>query len=445
MAIAIKLGECRINMEGRVGRALRSSPPRAERGLRRVGSKRATGKEFTLTQDAERTRVISNWRAQICHLMLQSSPTRTMRGKSAPMSTRPAPPRPIARWPFVAGDVILLALAVTALLAGGVPPDLGNIVAAIICAAFGAGLLLAPFLLEYEARLRVAEASARDAASGHFRRLSQTSEQLANVVSRSQATEEQAGQVLGSLEDLSERLATQSEELSQMLARIADGQNTVSKKDAERLAGETGARIDALAAAVAKLQKLFEGVVSKTVNDLAAIDRNIRAMEDLSVVGSDHDAVPDVADFEPEAAAKAVGFDTPHAPAKSPPKKRGSHASAAARKRAETGGALELALEEPPREHVTSTAKEAGVSEASLVATAYIGIGNKLYLRGEGPGLSWERGVPMEFLAIGKWGWKASEGTDSVTCRIYRNDDTPMLDADLVIAAGEKKEVTPRF
>lgn len=361
------------------------------------------------------------------------------------MSTRPAPPRPIARWPFVAGDVILLALAVTALLAGGVPPDLGNIVAAIICAAFGAGLLLAPFLLEYEARLRVAEASARDAASGHFRRLSQTSEQLANVVSRSQATEEQAGQVLGSLEDLSERLATQSEELSQMLARIADGQNTVSKKDAERLAGETGARIDALAAAVAKLQKLFEGVVSKTVNDLAAIDRNIRAMEDLSVVGSDHDAVPDVADFEPEAAAKTVGFDTPHAPAKSPPKKRGSHASAAARKRAETGGALELALEEPPREHVTSTAKEAGVSEASLVATAYIGIGNKLYLRGEGPGLSWERGVPMEFLAIGKWGWKASEGTDSVTCRIYRNDDTPMLDADLVIAAGEKKEVTPRF
>ena len=81
----------------------------------------------------------------------------------------------------------------------------------------------------------------------------------------------------------------------------------------------------------------------------------------------------------------------------------------------------------------------------SLVATAYIGIGNKLYLRGDGPGLSWERGVPMQFLAIGKWGWTTTEAAVPVTCRVYRNDDTPMLEENIVIDPGSKSEITPKF
>jgi hypothetical protein len=51
----------------------------------------------------------------------------------------------------------------------------------------------------------------------------------------------------------------------------------------------------------------------------------------------------------------------------------------------------------------------------------------------------------MQFLAIGKWGWSTPEATDPVSCRIYRNDETPMLDADIVVLPGSKIEVTPRF
>ncbi|MNC99840.1 hypothetical protein D3C83_182600 [compost metagenome] len=79
------------------------------------------------------------------------------------------------------------------------------------------------------------------------------------------------------------------------------------------------------------------------------------------------------------------------------------------------------------------------------MATAYIGIGNKLFVRGQGPGLSWDQGVPMQFLAIGKWGWTTTDADLPITCRIYRNDDTPMLDENIVIAPGAKAEITPRF
>ena len=43
------------------------------------------------------------------------------------------------------------------------------------------------------------------------------------------------------------------------------------------------------------------------------------------------------------------------------------------------------------------------------MAKVKIGIGNKPFLRGEGPGLSWEEGVPMNFVEIGKWSWSPSD------------------------------------
>jgi hypothetical protein len=51
----------------------------------------------------------------------------------------------------------------------------------------------------------------------------------------------------------------------------------------------------------------------------------------------------------------------------------------------------------------------------------------------------------MQFLAIGKWGWTSPGAAEPITCRIYRNDETPMLDDNIVIAPGAKAEVTPRF
>ena len=67
-----------------------------------------------------------------------------------------------------------------------------------------------------------------------------------------------------------------------------------------------------------------------------------------------------------------------------------------------------------------------------LLVTAYIGIGNRLFLRGEGPGLTWEKGVPLQFVSIGKWRWETSDATSAVKFRLYKND------ADECVGLGEK-------
>lgn len=107
-------------------------------------------------------------------------------------------------------------------------------------------------------------------------------------------------------------------------------------------------------------------------------------------------------------------------------------------------------VEAPARDLSTEATPRAESSVSSdgstrLLATAYIGIGNKLFIRGDGPGLSWDAGVPMQFVSIGKWGWSTHEATGPVTIRLYKNDETPALSGEVVLDPGKHTEVTALF
>ncbi len=80
-----------------------------------------------------------------------------------------------------------------------------------------------------------------------------------------------------------------------------------------------------------------------------------------------------------------------------------------------------------------------------LLATAYIGIGNRLFIRGDGPGLSWDRGIPMQFVSIGKWGWFTHEATGPVRIKLYKNDEIAALSGEITLEPGRHSEVTGLF
>ena len=81
----------------------------------------------------------------------------------------------------------------------------------------------------------------------------------------------------------------------------------------------------------------------------------------------------------------------------------------------------------------------------SLLVNLLSSIGNTPYVRGEGAGLSWDRGVEMRFVEIGKWEWSASEVEESIQARIYLNDKISAYGEDIELNAGEQVEVTPEF
>jgi F0F1-type ATP synthase membrane subunit b/b' len=81
-----------------------------------------------------------------------------------------------------------------------------------------------------------------------------------------------------------------------------------------------------------------------------------------------------------------------------------------------------------------------------LLVTAYIGIGNRLFIRGQGPGLSWEKGVPLQFVSIGKWRWETNDANGPVEFKLYKNDDLECAAlGSRSLDPGHQQEVTAAF
>lgn len=147
---------------------------------------------------------------------------------------------------------------------------------------------------------------------------------------------------------------------------------------------------------------------------------------------------------KPSGSEAAAAPDEPHrvpAPASSP----AVHPTAPA----EPATPLPPAAPRRSAERSTSAPVEAALSSdgaTRLLVTAYIGIGNKLFARGSGPGLSWDKGVPLHFVSIGKWRWDTAEASSPVQIRLYKNDQTECTAVGILeLEPGHQHEVTATF
>ncbi len=130
-----------------------------------------------------------------------------------------------------------------------------------------------------------------------------------------------------------------------------------------------------------------------------------------------------------------------------PPSKREPRRKASTRSLGEAVlpgfGEPEIVYDAEPAAHSAPVKTADGATR--LLVTAYIGIGNKVFLRGEGPGLSWETGVPMEFVSIGKWSWGTPDAELPVKIQLYKNDQLPAQGEAIHIPPGHHVEATPVF
>lgn len=123
--------------------------------------------------------------------------------------------------------------------------------------------------------------------------------------------------------------------------------------------------------------------------------------------------------------------------------------------------AADQSATKPPATKSRKAAKKAatapGVSEpfggpprlaASLTVVAArvdIGFGNHLFLRGTGPGLSWETGTPMVNAGSDLWTIDLHDATGPIYCKFLINDEKWSAGPDYILEPGAQLEVTPLF
>jgi hypothetical protein len=166
----------------------------------------------------------------------------------------------------------------------------------------------------------------------------------------------------------------------------------------------------------------------------------------------------------PPAPESSAAAETAHAPEPSPDPESAQPAAA----ETETAPAAEKPSrrrtprkpEPQPEDQPALDLDDAGSTSAASVAervlssdgatrvlvTAYIGIGNRVFIRGEGAGLSWDKGVPLQFVSIGKWRWENADASGPVRFKLYKNDEVECsaLGAQ-ELQPGHQLEVTAAF
>jgi hypothetical protein len=74
-----------------------------------------------------------------------------------------------------------------------------------------------------------------------------------------------------------------------------------------------------------------------------------------------------------------------------------------------------------------------------------VGLGNTLFIRGEGDGLSWNKGTPLECKDASTWVWSTRKAKARLAFKILLNDVVWAQGQDVVVEAGERIEVAPQF
>ncbi len=421
------------------------------------------------------------------------------------LSPGPAPRTPKGAFFIADGFLLLIAFMISWTWDADKPPVFAAIIACVLLAAV-IGIL--PFILDWVSAQSEAVREERERTADQIARLEAAAENLARAAAQIKAVEESVHKAAKEAETLPYRMQEKLAEFNEALAEKENEQREALEQELTELRAAHTAQLKAAAekisSTVSELSAADKAAKARVADVEAAADKLSAAGVDaagkidaaLAAALTQLDAkIADLAKAaaatekpsrraKPEPAPEPVAVESPAepdpAPAAADPAEAPAAESAATEPAPAEPAPADEAASEPPKprkprapkkpkpEDIMAAMSEEPVSppadsdtpaeaapppESSassdgatrLLATAYIGIGNKLFIRGDGPGLNWDVGVPMQFVSIGKWGWFTHEGTGPVRVMLYKNDETPALSGEITLEPGKHTEVTAQF
>ncbi len=357
------------------------------------------------------------------------------------------------KWFLVAAD----ALVVIGVLSLGLDPKDGfQAFLAVIAILAAALIVLVPVLREdagkkqrlaEQARLRAALAEeidrvrdeVRSASDLTTRRLAdaelsakKAGEAAAEAVARRASTEIAALRAelaaLAKDSDSDEELAGKLQSIADTArAAAADAEEALENSEKAKTAAADSARLAKEVAALHAALAQAQADAAKALSEVERANEEISRLRANPSKASAPAASIASSDVEPEAESRAVDDES----------------NDDAEEDTQTSSAdvsPDVAQDEPAPVVRTIIADEEGATGTRLLVNLMMGIGNKPFVRGTGPGLSESAGQPMQFVAIGRWLWVCPEGQTAATVQVWKNDKTAVGEP-VHIPAGESREL----
>jgi hypothetical protein len=414
------------------------------------------------------------------------------------------------KWMFLLGDAILLTVAWFIHDGADHPYSGMALISTVACVMLAVVIGVIPFVTEYARRQDEALDNRHRSLQALAVTVAAASEQVSIAATGLNGISEAAQDNYGKTERLAKEIADKVAELDAVLARSRrDDTDSVARLDVyvakfARVAADidaavakeskaTESRKAAKAAAAAAAAVAAAAVVPEPAPIIASTILEVKP----AAAASEHPFAPPAAPKAPEPEPAPVVVEAPKAepipepvaepapaelakveapkealpasvedltpeptladpmetapPVALPPRKRAPRKPAPGPE--VVAAAPDLVLEPAPADEPAPTmAQEIAEPAVSadgatrLIVTAYIGIGNRLFIRGDGPGLAWDKGVPLTFVSIGKWRWETNDATSTIRFRLFKNDTVECTTlGEASVEPGAQQELSAAF
>ena len=141
----------------------------------------------------------------------------------------------LSKWPFFLGDGLLLGMA--CFIARQSKFALGHweLCFVALCVVGGAVLAIAPFLLEYDARVKLAEAGALTTVVSQLHNLEGIAAQISGATGQWQDAQDQADQTARSAREIAERMTAEVKAFTEFMRQANESERATLRLEVEKL------------------------------------------------------------------------------------------------------------------------------------------------------------------------------------------------------------------
>jgi molecular chaperone GrpE (heat shock protein) len=141
----------------------------------------------------------------------------------------------LPKWPFYLGDGLLLGAAYWICCRTSLPLGRWEMCLAVLCVGAGALLCVAPFLLEYHARVKLAETQGLTTVVAQVRNLGSIAGQISGATGKWQEAQEQAERTAAGARGIAERMAAEVKGFTEFMQHANDSEKANLRLEVDKL------------------------------------------------------------------------------------------------------------------------------------------------------------------------------------------------------------------
>jgi molecular chaperone GrpE (heat shock protein) len=146
----------------------------------------------------------------------------------------------VAKWPFLLGDLLLVALGVFVIFTASWPLSRWEVWPVAACFIAGAWLAIIPFVREHNAAVKLWEQANLAEAAQQIEHLTTVANQIAAATGQWQSVQETANKTVAAAAELTNRMTSESRAFSEFLQRSNDQEKQTLRLEVEKLRRNEG-------------------------------------------------------------------------------------------------------------------------------------------------------------------------------------------------------------